>query len=450
MTPEPPSRPRTCAPARRPDRPGGGPRRADRHRRVPDRQRLPVVGEPPSRRPPRLRTGPPGLAHDRGTARPARPAPRHRLAVLRRGDHGRRARLHPAPRHLGAVRPRRRRGVPPIHVRRRRPRRKPGHGHGGRGDRLRRRRARRAERRRSLPMMIPLVLGHLVRVRRSTRQALAEQEARHDAETAVLEERQRIARELHDVVAHHMSVIAIQAEAAPYKVTDPRRSWSRASPTSARARSTADRAAPRPGRAAHRRRHRRPRRSPGWPPGRGPRLGARRRLTVDVSVSGEAPVAAAGRRAVGVPHRAGGAEQRDEARAGRPGVRRHRVRRRRAAAAGGQRSRSRSRQPAGIERWRPRSRRHAGAYAMLDGGLVRGPAPDGGFAVTAVLPYDEGAPHDPRADRRRPGMVRSGFSILLNAQPDIEVVGEAVNGEEAVAWPPGSGPTSSSWTCGCR
>jgi len=31
------------------------------------------------------------------------------------------------------------------------------------------------------------------------------------------------------------------------------------------------------------------------------------------------------------------------------------------------------------------------------------------------------------------GMVRSGFSILLNAQPDIEVVGEAVNGQEAIA-----------------
>jgi len=29
-------------------------------------------------------------------------------------------------------------------------------------------------------------------------------------------------------------------------------------------------------------------------------------------------------------------------------------------------------------------------------------------------------------------MVRSGFSLLLNAQPDIEVVAEAVNGEEAV------------------
>jgi DNA-binding NarL/FixJ family response regulator len=30
-------------------------------------------------------------------------------------------------------------------------------------------------------------------------------------------------------------------------------------------------------------------------------------------------------------------------------------------------------------------------------------------------------------------MVRSGFSTLLNAQPDIEVIGEAVNGQDAVA-----------------
>ncbi len=72
----------------------------------------------------------------------------------------------------------------------------------------------------SLPAMIPIILGHLVRLRRTTRQALAEQAARHEAETATLEERQRIARELHDVVAHHMSVIAIQAEAAPYKVAE--------------------------------------------------------------------------------------------------------------------------------------------------------------------------------------------------------------------------------------
>jgi signal transduction histidine kinase len=73
----------------------------------------------------------------------------------------------------------------------------------------------------ALPAMILLLAGYVVRLRRTTKATLAAQEARHEAETAVLEERQRIARELHDVVAHHMSVIAIQAEAAPYKVADP-------------------------------------------------------------------------------------------------------------------------------------------------------------------------------------------------------------------------------------
>jgi signal transduction histidine kinase len=36
--------------------------------------------------------------------------------------------------------------------------------------------------------------------------------------SAVLEERARIAREMHDVVAHHMSMIAVQAETAPYRL----------------------------------------------------------------------------------------------------------------------------------------------------------------------------------------------------------------------------------------
>ena len=70
---------------------------------------------------------------------------------------------------------------------------------------------------------------------RRDRAALAaqEQEARRQAElagqhaelarqraerSAVLEERARIAREMHDVVAHHMSMIAVQAETAPYRV----------------------------------------------------------------------------------------------------------------------------------------------------------------------------------------------------------------------------------------
>jgi signal transduction histidine kinase len=40
------------------------------------------------------------------------------------------------------------------------------------------------------------------------------------AQRAVLEERTRIARELHDVVAHHMSLIAVRAETAPYRLSD--------------------------------------------------------------------------------------------------------------------------------------------------------------------------------------------------------------------------------------
>ena len=52
--------------------------------------------------------------------------------------------------------------------------------------------------------------------------ALAAQTERTEAEQerrAVLEERTRIARELHDVVAHHMSLIAVQAETAPYRLS---------------------------------------------------------------------------------------------------------------------------------------------------------------------------------------------------------------------------------------
>jgi signal transduction histidine kinase len=56
-----------------------------------------------------------------------------------------------------------------------------------------------------------------------TQRALLTQTVRTDTERsrrAVLEERTRIARELHDVVAHHLSLIAVQAETAPYRIPE--------------------------------------------------------------------------------------------------------------------------------------------------------------------------------------------------------------------------------------
>ena len=57
--------------------------------------------------------------------------------------------------------------------------------------------------------------------RRRAQRALADQAERAELEgarRAVLERRARVARELHDVVAHHMSLIAVRAETAPYRI----------------------------------------------------------------------------------------------------------------------------------------------------------------------------------------------------------------------------------------
>ncbi|MDH6289018.1 sensor histidine kinase [Rhodococcus sp. NM-2] len=68
-----------------------------------------------------------------------------------------------------------------------------------------------------------VVFGLLIRWLVLSRRQLAQQEELSELERTrrtVLEEKARIARDLHDVVAHHMSMVVVQAQSAPYRIAD--------------------------------------------------------------------------------------------------------------------------------------------------------------------------------------------------------------------------------------
>src|SRR5690606_34464969 len=75
----------------------------------------------------------------------------------------------------------------------------------------------------ALVMGVALLIRWLVISRRQIAVQQDEVETER-ARRAVVEERGRIARELHDVVAHHMSMIVVQAQSAPLRhgVDDPK------------------------------------------------------------------------------------------------------------------------------------------------------------------------------------------------------------------------------------
>ena len=68
-----------------------------------------------------------------------------------------------------------------------------------------------------------VVFGLLIRWLVLSRRQLAQQEELSELERTrrtILEEKARIARDLHDVVAHHMSMVVVQAQSAPYRIAD--------------------------------------------------------------------------------------------------------------------------------------------------------------------------------------------------------------------------------------
>ncbi|MDZ7675675.1 MAG: ATP-binding protein [Acidimicrobiales bacterium] len=87
---------------------------------------------------------------------------------------------------------------------------------------------------------------------------------------------------------------------------------------------------------------------------------------------------------------------------------------------------------------------------LLGGTFEAGPRPSGGWTVAATFPRRAATTMTIRvliADDQ--GIVRTGLRMILDAQPDIEVVGKAVNGRDALQLARRLRPMCASSTSAC-
>ena len=299
------------------------------------------------------------------------------------------------------------------------------------------------------PSIIAWLLGALVRVTRlNAEQRRVNREQR--ASQAVAEERNRIARELHDVIGHSVSVMTVQASAVRRRLTPEQAVERQALETV----ETVGREA-----LAEMRRMVGVLRQSGDGTELEPTPGLDQvdelaekfrtaGLPVALSVTGVARDLAPGLGPHGVPACAGRAHEHTAARA-EPAARRggNRLRggpdrvgcaRRRSGSRGlgsdergGQRAPGYARTRCGLRRF-ARSSGEAGGWLRARRYAAPGPdmsTVDGRSAASiGVLIVDDQA------------LVRAGFRMILEIEPDLHVVGEAVDGDQAVAQVAALGP----------